>query len=86
MLKIRDNVDLKELEKFGFEEIEVWGDAGWVYDFTPYIKVKSSYLVIHSASSEVIFDYVDFYSNTKECFGLIFDLIQAGLVEKVVEK
>lgn len=83
MLKIKDNVDLKKLEKFGLEEIKVWGDAGWGYDFTPYTKVNKSYLVILSASREVIFDYIDLFSNAKEVFNLIFDLIQAGLVEKV---
>lgn len=83
MLKIKDNVDLKELQGFDFEEITVWGDDGWVYDFTPYTKEKCSFLVIHSASREIIFDHIDFFKDSKKCFDLIYDLIKANLVEKV---
>lgn len=77
MLKIRDNVDLKELEKFGlikkenytgelFGKIELDGEdfAGWVeiYGF----KIWKE----------------DFWSS---CFEIetLYDLIKANLVEKV---
>ncbi len=71
MLKIKDNVDLKELEKFGF-----YDDYGnWHKDSNRYIEYWiNSYRCIEifvNDESEVVLD------NT------IYDLIQAGLVEKV---
>lgn len=74
MLKIKDNVDLKELEKFGFKE-EKW-------------YCSSNNQIIHILSKDCFsidintrnFTYlnIDFYG-----LDLIFDLIQAGFVEKV---
>lgn len=81
MLRIKKEIDLKELEKFGFEEVRVWGDAGWVYDFAPF---KSSYLLIYPETKEIAFDYINFSSNIK-CANLLYDLITAGYVEKVEE-
>ena len=86
MIKIKDNVDLKDLKIIGFKKDKVWGnDDVLVYDFTPYTKIQSSYLVIQPESRELIFSHVDFFSNTKECFDLIFDLIKADMIEKVVD-
>ena len=85
MLKIIDEFDLKGLEKLGFKEAEVWGNADWVYDFVPYTEVGSSYLVIYSETREVVFDYVDFFLSRKECFDLMYELINSGIVEKVEE-
>lgn len=77
MIKIKDNFNLKELEKFGFNEV-----------FDEYVKsenlVNSLYrinkesrriyiLVDSDYESEVYFKDVD----------LLFDLINAGVVEKV---
>ena len=86
MLKIKEDVDLKDLKIIGFKKDKVWGNDVLVYDFTPYTKIQSSYLVIQPESRELIFSYVDFFSNTKECFDLIFDLIKADMVEKEVEE
>lgn len=76
MLKIKDNVDLKELEKFGFEdtglEYEWSDDDGWLYDT---IRVAKDYKDIKF----IIYD--DF----EGMLNILFDLIQAGLVEKVEE-
>ena len=60
MLKIKDNVDLKELEKFGFKK-ESWFDNQIVY-----VKSYEQY--------NTYFDVT------------LYDLIQAGLVEKVEEE
>lgn len=102
MLKIKDNVDLKELEKFGFKKhkkdpedviISKWsrewveadtidgypcGDSGWnfypvieiikVYDNTLKLKVQGNYYYAFERPSGI---------------DLLFDLIQAGFVEKV---
>lgn len=80
MLKIKDNVDLKELKKYGFKleaeksyyyksmneiEVFVWITKG--YDYKPryiYIEVKDYSMIVTE-------------------FDIIFDLIKDGLVEKV---
>ena len=91
MLKIKDNVDLKELEKFGFRKhkrdkkdviISKWvrewteadicegyscGSSGW--DFYPLIEVyEDRFLELHY---------------NRKTYDLLYNLIQAGLVEKV---
>lgn len=64
MLKIKDNVDLKELEMFGFElEIDDFNGE----------KLVTEGLTIWDIDREVWGTNLD----------LLFDLIQAGLVEKV---
>ena len=81
MLKIKDNVELKELEKFGFEE------NGFYYSKTfnfEYYEVKidvekdRKYLIIQN----------DYYDSDYACYipNLIYDLIKADLVEKVSEE
>lgn len=74
MLKIKDNVDLKELEKFGFEK-----DRLSCY----YIKevAIAKECVVYTDTNAIWF--VD--NGTLSQLDIIFDLIQAGLVEKVVE-
>ena len=83
MLKIKED-KMQELEKFGFEPITIWGDDGYAYDFRPYTKTEFSYLVIHCASREVIFDKIDI-PDIEKCCSLLFDLIKADMVEKVGE-
>lgn len=61
MLKIKNNVDLKELEKFGFHK-----------EFDYY----EGYEIIVDCCSRQI----EIYEGGEE---KLFDLIQAGLVEKV---
>lgn len=73
MLKIKDNVDLKELEKFGFwkdSDINVYRKdimTGWINIFEDRI------IDVRVGSSMAIF--IDW----------IYDLIKADLVEKVGE-
>lgn len=85
MLKIKDNVDLKELEKFGF--ITRQNCPSWYY-----FRIK-----IHEDDYvELSVDYskeICIYCSTEymeadipaELLIKLYDLIQAGLVEKVVE-
>lgn len=100
MLKIKDNVDLKELEKFGFREhkqdnkdvcISKWtrrwieadtidgyscGSSGW--EFYPAIEVyKDRTLRVYIEDS--------WCGGYTRHLNILFDLIQAGLVEKVEE-
>lgn len=76
MLKIKDNVDLKELEKFGFKF------DGWIYvyeqnEFTGVrINPINRKIGIYN-SADIIID--------KSTLTVIFDLIKADLVEKVDE-
>lgn len=84
MLKIKED-KMQELEKFGFEPITIWGDDGYVYDFRPYAANKFSYVAIHCASREVIFDNISQMKDITDCCSLLFDLIKADMVEKVGE-
>ena len=76
MLKIKDNVDLKGLEKFGFEK-------SYCVDSTIYIKeykIGTSYketLIVWAGSRELQIEC------GIQLLGTVYDLIQAGLVEKI---
>ena len=71
MLKIKDDVDLKELEKFGF------------------IKDKNIYYYknVFNVIVLMVFDNRKI-SNPRDDHGnvILYDLIQAGLVERVEDK
>ena len=70
MLKIKDNVDLKELEKFNF----------FKYDYTHLLvlrKEEHDFAVIDTRNRR--YEIVDLCNLT---YNLTYDLIQAGLVEK----
>jgi uncharacterized protein YdaL len=82
MLKIKDNVDLKELEKFGFEKMRYVNSL-----------IKR---VEHNIQEIYITDEVDYFIDidtkeiqirTSECDlpldNTIYDLIKADLVEKI---
>ena len=85
MLKIIDNVDLKELEKFGFREVilhpnsldikkEVKGYSSriyWVLEKDKIIRIALNNQTLKSLASN------------NEVEDNIQDIIQAGLVEKV---
>lgn len=77
MLKIKDSVDLTELSKFGFVND---GDE-WYFDFKPYVEsIDYSYLRI-SHTKEIDTAYVEM-EHVDTMIDKIYDLIQAGLVEK----
>jgi len=100
-LKIRDDVDLKELEKFGFkfnkaektyihpkvdnyEYNNEYGFPVFVYCDDYYIKPdeEEPYIFIHKRA--LMQDGIEY--DLFEIPSIIFDLIQSGLVEKVVEE
>ena len=100
-LKIKDDVDLKELEKFGFkfsaaEKTYIHTDVDnyeynngddfsvLVYCDDYYVKPegKEPYIFIHKGVLMQDGIGYDLY----EIPTIVFDLIQAGLVEKVVEE
>lgn len=84
MLKIKDNIDLKELEKYGclsFSVTRNYKDCWIIFldnDFELKICKKDRTLKIRFASN-----YSIRYEETKA--DILYDLIQAGLVEKVGE-
>ena len=81
-LRIKDNVDLKELEKFGFK----YNDA---YNYYCFNIDTSERLEIDKLSHEIhLFIDDEYYlcwtgNNT---FDLLYNLIKADLVEKVEDK
>ena len=79
MLKIRDEIDLKELEKFGFKKDEELSSDDIVYS------VQTKYQKLCVDSDKIIFLHeAKFETNTMvlKCNAL-YDLIKANLVEKV---
>lgn len=71
MLKIKDNVDLKELEKFGFIKAKN----------TYYYKNVFSVIVLMVFDNRKISNPTDDNGNV-----ILYDLIKADLVEKVEDK
>ena len=72
MLKIKDNVDLKELEKFGFTQSNYMLDGA-------YFKYRNT-----SGYEMLVFKNRQIYvNNSLGGEETLFDLIQARLVEKV---
>lgn len=74
MLKIKDNVDLKELEKFGikYDEEDNCYNGNW-------ISIEIYDEIYHKENTRKIYVGASAYLDT------LYDLIQAGLVEKVDE-
>ena len=88
MLKIKSNVDLKELEKFGFEKVDVcyeyrlnnhdandYSDEVYVVVYSQDFrkyKERELYLYVEDVPTDELFE-----------LDVLFDLIQSGLVEKV---
>lgn len=89
MLKIKDNVDLKELEKFGFEENKNLASGFDRY----YVWRKSTddlyidvFFVVNLANLDLRFEtsaYGMQEYDVNDFADILFNLIQTGLVEKV---
>ena len=80
MLKIKDNIDLKELEKFGFKYHNKQRNQWEHYSIVSVVKdsvfTKELLIVVFSDDRRInIYD--------KAGQDVLFDLIQAGLVEKL---
>ena len=74
-LHIKDNVDLKELEKFGFEPRynEITGKI------VRYIKIDNRNVVKYVNND---YNHTPYWEVILQSNDLLYDLIQAGLVEK----
>ena len=75
MLKIKDNVDLKELEKYGFNKNSNFPD-GWAMVKT-YKRGKYCQEDIYVWNDKII------QVNAIELNDTLYDLIKDGLVEKI---
>ena len=77
MLKIKDNVDLKELEKYGFIKTQPYAYTNyWQYHF----RVDSVSEITIDNSREI---RIEIDESTSLNSDILYDLIQAGMVEKV---
>lgn len=102
MLKIKDNVDLKELEKFGFKILynEHTGEPESIYTYRgfPYYDPKPRPFIFFKKKKRIIFENVkstsfgmdivvpDNQGNRTIFLDTLYDLIKADLVEKVEDK
>ena len=82
MLKIKDNVDLKELEKFGFKygtrDKFLYKTRRAGCEYIIYIDL----LPCHNNNNEIKFDFHD-RNIPGKIINTLYDLIKADLVEKV---
>ena len=87
MLKIKENVDLKELEKFGFEYRINDHKEQWVIiepcKPKPYSKWHNNGRTNLAIMSVYKVDRIITHLSHKDIDNTLFDLITAGLVEKV---
>ena len=95
MLKIKDNVDLKELEKFGFKpkyDVDTGKIKKYIKQETYYgFDINIEYIAISVEENSIQrgqYDRIDFWQvhlgeKTNKSIDLLYDLIKADLVEKV---
>lgn len=86
MLKIKDDIDLKELEKYGFVNDEIDGRKVKIKKMMTKEKWNSEIVEIDLITGQLqIFIDDEYYENYTESDTLdfIYDLIKADLVEKV---
>ena len=81
MLKIRDDVGLKELEKFGFK-LNNHFDLFTRYEYKP-----DSGICLYIDEARILSVFPTYYDKlAPEIMDKLYDLIKAGLVEKVEDK
>ena len=79
MLKIKDDVDLKELEKFGFRRSDKI--FNYIYDYTIRTTIDSQIKIY--ADRHIKISQTSMLDLNNSLQNKLYDLIQAGLVEKV---
>lgn len=89
MLKIKENIDLKELEKYGFKLVKQNGtyNGSQLSDFYElFVKDgtqdRTEYISFNCRAKHLFVD-VTYPELSDNALDILFDLIQAGLVEKV---
>lgn len=85
MLKIKDNVDLKELEKYGFELTpNCFEPADKTFENTMKANIKIRITrdrIVYPVDDEDIYNLGN--DNAFKMYDTLYDLIKANLVEKV---
>ena len=82
MLRIRDNVDLKKLKKYGFEEAKPMD-----YKYPYFLKINSDeYILVQNRElwyyvEDELYGYAD-----PKAFDVIYNLTKADLLEEVGDK
>ena len=88
MLKLKDSVSLKELEKYGFANDEIYGRKVKVKKMMTKEKWNAEIVEIDLITRQLqIFvddEYYEIYTNS-DTLDFIYDLIKANLVVKVEE-
>ena len=83
MLKIRDNVDLKELEKYGFKLIGDKISKNYIKKISDRNDYNDAYLIIAPITNILL---IETHTDTiRDKLDILYDLIKADLVEKVEE-
>jgi hypothetical protein len=72
MLKIKDNVDLEELEEYGFDDCELCWNKKLALGFYINVDVNTRIISIHHWAQK-----------DNDELDIIYDLINTGFVEKV---
>ena len=89
MLKIKDNVDLKELEKYGFVDDKIYERKVKVKKMMTKEKWNAEIVEIDLITRQLqIFvddEYYEIYTNS-DTLDFIYDLIKDDLIEKVDDK
>ena len=96
MLKIKDNVNLKILENFGFVDYNEMCYAKEIYTSKDYTNCSLEILVYKKDTQYAkkhsihLFLYIEFeeisFVDDLIAFDVLFDLIEAGFIEKVEDK
>lgn len=81
MLKIKDSVDLKKLEKYGFEKGFRLGFSNPVVSIT----ITKDKNIVITSPDDTWWDK-DYYYNYESDTDIIYDLIEDKLVEKVRDR
>ena len=88
MLKVKDNIDLKELAKYGFVNDKIYGRKVKVKKMMTKEKWNAEIVEIDLITRQLqIFiddEYYEIYTNS-DTLDFIYDLIKADLVVKVEE-
>ena len=80
MLKVKDSVDLKELEIYGFK----YNDYSGQYKICERNIDGATYIYINVWNKKILFRQDK--SLDKECLNALYDLIKADLIEKADDK
>lgn len=77
MLKIKDNVDLKELEKFGFEKVSIF--EAYIYQN----EFSLNRIEIRESNGRKISLFKEPIESADKLLNVLYDLIKADMVEEV---